>query len=134
MRVVIDTNVYLSHFRFGGLPTRVCLFCLEEADVFISDFLVTETLRVLADKFALRSDQLNFVADTLAQATQFVTPTNPLPTLCRDHDDNHVLQLADFVKADYLITGDKDLLVLEPFGMCRILSPKAFAEMMGLVG
>lgn len=91
MKIVIDTNVYLSHFRFGGLPTRVCLFCLEEADVFVSDFLVAEILRVLAEKFALPIDQLNFVSETLAQATQHVTPTNPLPTRCRDPDDNYVV-------------------------------------------
>ncbi|WP_084761871.1 putative toxin-antitoxin system toxin component, PIN family [Spirosoma spitsbergense] len=68
------------------------------------------------------------------QAFRLVTPTNPLPTLCRDPDDNHVLQLAEFVQADYLITGNKDLLVLDPFGAFRILSPKVFAETMGLVG
>ena len=132
MTVVIDTNVYLSHFRFGGLPTRVCLFCLEEADVFVSDFLVDETLRILSDKFGLSTDQLTVVAETLQETTQYTNPTNALPALCRDPDDNHILQLAEFVGADYLITGDKDLLVLDPFGPCRIVSPKTFAQAVGL--
>ena len=132
MTVVIDTNVYLSHFRFGGLPTRVCLFCLEEADVFVSDFLVDETLRILSDKFGLSTDQLTVVAETLQETTQHTNPTNALPALCRDPDDNHILQLAEFVGADYLITGDKDLLVLDPFGPCRIVSPKTFAQAVGL--
>lgn len=70
MTVVIDTNVYLFHFRFGGLPTRVCLFCLEEAAVFVSDFLVDETLRILSDKFGLSTEQLTVVAETLQEATQ----------------------------------------------------------------
>jgi len=130
MKVVIDTNVYLSHFRFGGLPTRVCLFCLEEADVFISGFILNETLRVLTDKFSLAPDQLAFVAKTLNQAAQYTTPTNVMPAHCRDPDDNNVLQLAQFVQADFIITGDKDLLILNPYGACQVVTPKTFAGLM----
>lgn len=132
MIVVIDTNVYLSHFRFGGLPTRVCLFCMEETDVFISDFIINETLRVLTDKFSLSEDQLAFVSQTIQQSTLHTVPTNPMPTTCRDPDDNNVLQLAQFVRADYLITGDRDLLTLGMFDSCQIMTPKAFAELVNL--
>ncbi len=130
MTIVIDTNVYLSHFRFGGLPSRVCLYCLEEADVFVSPFITNEVNRILRDKFTLNDTQLTVVMRTFQESIVLVEPTSPLPTLCRDPDDNHVLQLAEFVGADYLITGDKDLLVLDPFGLCRIVSPTAFAEQM----
>ena len=133
MKVVIDTNVYLSHFRFGGLPSRVCLFCLEEADVFISDFIITEVESILSKKFGLTAPYLELVKQTFLESTERVVPTNPLPDLCRDSDDNNILQLAQFVKADYLITGDKDLLVLETFDACRILTPKTFAESVGII-
>lgn len=133
MKVVIDTNVYLSHFRFGGLPTRVCLFCLEETDVYISDFIVVEVERILKNKFGLTAPYLELVRQTFLESTERVIPTNPLPDLCRDPDDNNILQLVKFTKADYLITGDKDLLVLKEFETCRIVTPKTFAESVGIV-
>ncbi len=133
MRVVIDTNVYLSHFRFGGLPTRVCLFCLEETDVYISDFIITEVERILINKFGLAAPYLELVRQTFLESTERVVPTTPLPELCRDPDDNNILQLVQFTMADYLITGDKDLLILKEFENCQIVTPKTFAESVGIV-
>lgn len=48
--------------------------------------------------------------------------------LCRDPDDNHLLALCKDGKADMLITGDKDLLVLKRFGKTRILAPADFIK------
>jgi uncharacterized protein len=49
---------------------------------------------------------------------------------CRDADDLHVLGLATTGKADYLVTGDDDLLVLKRFGRCRIVTPRQFWSFM----
>ena len=46
--------------------------------------------------------------------------------LCRDPKDNKFLELATNGKADYLISGDRDLLILNPFQEISILSPQAF--------
>ena len=49
---------------------------------------------------------------------------------CRDADDMHILGLAKAGKADYLVTGDDDLLVLKRFGRCRIVTPRQFWSLM----
>ena len=46
--------------------------------------------------------------------------------LCRDPKDNQFLELCLAASADYLVTGDKDLLVLKKFGQTQIFSPKQF--------
>jgi len=49
--------------------------------------------------------------------------------VCRDRDDDLILACADTADADYLVTGDKDLLVLERYGRSKILSPRDFELM-----
>jgi len=57
-----------------------------------------------------------------------LNPT-PLPKdACRDEDDVKVLGLAIASSADYIVTGDKDLLVLEHYQKIPILSPRAFSD------
>ncbi len=128
MKIVLDTNVYLSNFIFGGLTAQVCTFCFEKCAVFISPFIKDEITEKLAGKFQYPAEKIQFVLQTLALVTRETTPSNSLPDVCRDPDDNAILQLCQFVEADFLITGDKDLLVLENFGKTKILNPRAFFE------
>jgi predicted nucleic acid-binding protein len=48
--------------------------------------------------------------------------------ICRDKDDNNIIALAVSAKADFIITGDKDLLVLKKYKSIRIVSPREFWE------
>ena len=57
-----------------------------------------------------------------------VTLPKVIPAISRDPDDDYLLALAKVGKADILITGDKDLLVLEKYGRTRVLNARAFAE------
>ena len=51
--------------------------------------------------------------------------------ICRDPKDNMILELAAEIEADYIITGDKDLLVLAKFEKTEIASPQQFLEVLG---
>ena len=130
MRLVLDTNIYLSNFVFGGLTARVCTLCFEEHEVFISPYIKGELRSKLMGKFGYPADKTAFIFQTIALVTQEVVPNNPMPTACRDVKDNAILQLCEYIEADYLLTGDKDLLVLNDFGKSKILKPSAFAEIL----
>ena len=52
----------------------------------------------------------------------------PIHFLCKDPKDNLLLDLIDFSKADFLMTGDKELLKLNPFKSASILTPANFAK------
>jgi uncharacterized protein len=127
MKVVFDTNVYISAFVFKGVPFEAYELCIQQHEVYISAFIQTEVLEKFSTKFKLPEPALNLYKEILASLI-IETPTNPLPIICRDPDDNHILQLAEFVKAHYLITGDKDLLILEQFGPTKIITPAQFMQ------
>jgi uncharacterized protein len=142
MVIVIDTNVLLSALFFkSGISSAILGHALITDDLVSSNWLIEEfSTKLNSPDFRKKNRNYHFDETTIQQLVSFaqqafrlVTPTNPLPTLCRDPDDNHVLQLTEFVKADYLITGDKDLLILKEFEACRIVTPKTFAELVGIV-
>lgn len=125
MIVVIDTNVWVSALRFGGAVAQQVDRVLADEGIAIamSPQLVAELNRVLVDKFKLDAQQWLDVEAYLDVHTYSVVPSGDVPLLCRDPADNHVLHLCRATQAGLLVTGDTDLLVLDPFEVTRICRP-----------
>jgi putative PIN family toxin of toxin-antitoxin system len=136
MRLVLDTNVLISGLLYpGGPPSRLVKAWRAGAfDLVISDFVIDELTRIwthlasrlkaspndladFIDTIGLRAELLRIDATMLAQAS-----TAGL----RDPDDLPVLALLIGSGADYLITGDKDLLALAD--AYPILAPADFVD------
>jgi len=126
MKVIFDTNVLLSSLLFPSFSTKVYDFCVVSYNIFSSDWLLDELSEKLTGKFKLTDEQAEEYLNLLKERMAVVHPFNDLPDACRDADDNHVLQLADYIQADCIITGDKDLLILEKYQETQILSPRHF--------
>lgn len=132
-RWVLDTNVVLSALiRPGGVSGRLRLAWQSRRFVpLVSRDTVSELIRVLAyPKFKLApEEQHDLLADYLPWAETFRVPCAPPKTpACRDPNDVPFLQLAVAAKADALITGDADLLVLAPLRRLAILTPAQAIE------
>ena len=131
-RVVFDTNVVLSALVFGGPRTRRLRDLWEHGACtpLVSTATAGELVRVLAyPKFRLsKSDREELLADYLSFA-QVVTLSEPLPVVpeCRDPFDMPFLHLAAAGKAT-LVTGDRDLLVLQGAAKFPILAVESFIE------
>jgi uncharacterized protein len=116
-RVVLDTNVVLSALLLAqGRLARLRL-AWQQATLhpLVSKTTAEELMRALTyPKFKLTvEDQQELLADYLPYCTTIVMPAKPPKTPpCRDSFDVAFLQLAAVGKADYLVTGDKDLLSL----------------------
>ena len=129
MRVVFDTNVLLSAFLFGGKSLDAIEAGMNSgAEFFISAFILREFSEKLKGKFRIPSAEISRYTELLDTVFRKVTPSNEVPTACDDEDDNEILRLTEFVHADYLITGDKDLLKLNTFLQTKILSPAEFSK------
>ncbi|MBC3788622.1 putative toxin-antitoxin system toxin component, PIN family [Spirosoma utsteinense] len=127
--VVFDTNVLLSAFIFKKSPGEVYQYCAERYTLYTSEWLLNELARVLRrDKFKLPLALQNAILAQVRSDAQLVLPTNDFPADSRDPDDNHVLQAALFVQADFIITGDRDLLDLGQVGGVTITNPASFYE------
>ncbi|MCW5595560.1 MAG: putative toxin-antitoxin system toxin component, PIN family [Rhodocyclaceae bacterium] len=130
-RLVLDTNSVLSALVFaqGRLSPLRLAWQQARCQPLVSRTTVGELIRVLAyPKFRLDPDeQQELLADYLPYCTVVTIPARPPKTpACRDPFDVPFLQLAIAGKADYLVTGDRDLLNLEKAASCSIVTPAQF--------
>ena len=127
-RIVLDTNVIISAILFGGPPRKVfesVLSCKYRA--YISRELLDEIESVLSrPKFALSREIIQSIIRELQDLFEPVSPQESLKVISTDPDDDRVLECAVSSKADYIISGDSDLLKLKKFRKIKILSPAEF--------
>ncbi len=92
---------------FKGFSSGVFDFCIVNYHVFSSDWLMSELSEKLIKKFKLTDLQTERYIDILKERIVTVFPFNDLPTICRDADDNHVLQLAAYLQVECIIQVTK---------------------------
>ena len=128
-RVVLDTNVLISAVLSPlGKPFACLGWVLDNATLIVSrellDELETRLARPKFSKYVDDSRCRTFVADLSLSAVQ--VELSGAVTACRDPDDDKLLEIAIVGRADCLVTGDQDLLVLDPFQGIPILTPAGF--------
>jgi putative PIN family toxin of toxin-antitoxin system len=136
-RVVIDTNLVLSALVFaqGRLSPLRLAWQNSHCQPLLSSVTAAELIRVLAyPKFKLSADaQQELLADYLPYCTTVRMPDKLPDTLdCRDKFDLPFLQLAVVGKADYLVSGDRDLLSLAGQFVCPIITADQFIKTLNL--
>lgn len=123
MKVVYDTNILVSGFEFttGRARRALDIIFSGQDTLFVSQHIIQELLRVLADKFNRDVYTLAAVRDWLAQNAHLVVPTQTLHVLA-DEPDNRILECALAANADLIVTGDRAMLALQRIGNTRIVS------------
>jgi uncharacterized protein len=135
-RVVLDANVIISA-AFGGNPFRTVIRAMAEDEVYLSQAIereLTEVFSKLSKK--LTGEQIAFLSERMREIVAMAkqVSVSSRVVLSRDAKDDHYLSLCKEVKADFLVTGDKDLLSIPPEALkksgisCRILTPQEFVE------
>ncbi len=129
VRLVVDTNVLVSSLMGGALARLAQVLADDRFEVFTSNEQLAELLDVVERpkfrKYFTLAEGRALVADFTLVATCVTVHSNP-PAICRDPKDDHLLALAKAAKADRLITGDADLLVLNKVGRTRMVRPGEF--------
>lgn len=137
VRVVIDTNVFVSSLASPkSMPKQAIDVAFEVATLLVSDATLTELVDVLhRPKFIryFRLPDARNIIDRLANEAVFV-PVAHSAKRSRDPKDDAFLDLAIAGRADLLVTGDNDLLVLAEVGVTRIVTPAAFVDEMRRIG
>ncbi len=128
MRVILDTNVILAAFAGRGLAHALFELCLEKHEIIISEHILSEVQRNLQKKMKMPKDKVVMITEYLKEFCTFSNHKRLEKEVCRDIDDVKILGLAEVAKPDYIITGDKDLLVLKKFHSVPIITPREFWE------
>jgi putative PIN family toxin of toxin-antitoxin system len=129
VRVVLDVNVLVSAMAFpGSVPRQAMDIAMEESRILLSLPVLTELRDVLNREKLARyispSLRLSFLSN-LAKIGEMVEITDRI-VACRDPKDDKILDLAVSGHANCVITGDRDLLILNPFRNIAIITPKSF--------
>lgn len=129
MKVVVDTNVFISSF-FGGIPRRIIqLWQSGKITLCLSDAIIDEYMEVL-QRLGLREEEEARELLLLLARRHHVLFTKKTPKLkvVRDPDDDKFLECAVALEAKHVISGDKDLKDLKKYEGIIILSPREFIE------
>lgn len=129
MRIVVDTNVLISGVFFGGFPRKILNEIVENRLIACATTeIIDEYEEIVQEMINRKQGYINHELLTpLVQALEVVEPITHVE-LSRDPDDDKFLGCAKDAKAIYIVSGDKDLLVLEKFADIEIITAKEFWE------
>lgn len=109
LKVIIDTNVFLSGTFYGGNPERILQEIKQKTFIFcISPMLKAEILNKLQNKFSASEQEIIAATNLINRFGEKYIPRTKI-TLCKDPKDNFLLELAEEAHADYLVSGSKGI-------------------------
>lgn len=130
-RFVLDTNVLISALLFKtSVPFQAIELAEKQGIILYSEATLNELEQVLNrkkfNKYLSLEDRQVFLLKFIS-SSQLVSITENI-TVCRDEKDNKFLELAVSGNANVIVTGDLDLLILNPFQVVEILTPDMFID------
>jgi putative PIN family toxin of toxin-antitoxin system len=130
MRVVIDTNIFVSSF-FGGNPRKIIdLWKNERINLCLSNAILDEYIDVLRRIGLEEEDELEELLSLFSRGFNilFTTKTPRMKIIKNDPDDDKFIECAVALKAHAIITGDREILTIKEYAGIRILTPQQFLE------
>jgi putative PIN family toxin of toxin-antitoxin system len=131
VRAVIDTNVLVSAFIRGGKPRKLLFNLLGKYTVILSRKMLAEFADVAGrEKFHVTNAQVERFLSIIVRMAKIVADNAWFAEVLADSDDDVVLNAAYVGKADYIVTGDKHLLVLKQFKKTKIVTVKQMLDIL----
>ena len=130
MKIVIDTNIFVSSFFWQGNPRKIFDRVTNGIDeLFITDDIIDEIKSVMSKKkFDLEITKIDDYVNIIKHFSENILHNNIYENISRDIDDNKILKCGLEGNVDYIITGDNDLLVLKEYKNIKIINPKEYLE------
>jgi putative PIN family toxin of toxin-antitoxin system len=128
MIAVFDTNVLLAAIITEGICSKLLHRArIGECSLISCPFIMKELRRILSKKFRLSQEELALVMEPISEAISQVIEHNlKITDVCRDADDDNIIACAVAARADYLVTGDFDLLEIKSYKDTKIITPRDF--------
>jgi len=127
-RIILDTNLWISFLISKNYSQLDEIIFERKCTLIFSEELLNEFLEVIKRpklrRFFSQEDTENLI-ETIEEYADFISVTSKVD-ICRDEKDNFLLSLSKDSNANFLITGNKDLLVLEEFEKTKIVTITQF--------
>ena len=129
MRIVVDTNVIISGVFFGGAPRQILnAIVTSKVTACATTEIVDEYLEIVDEMVSRKQGNINKnILSPLIHSLEMIEPRTQVK-LSRDPDDDKFLGCAKDAKALYIVSGDKDLLVLERYENIEIITAREFCD------
>jgi uncharacterized protein len=130
MKVIVDTNVFISGIFWKGPPHQILMEWKKgRFKLVVSPSIFEEYQRVLMELSARFGDlQYNSILDLVSFHAEFVTDMKFPQPICTDPDDDKFVAAAISSKTEFIVSGDKALLALNGFEGLKILKPRSFLD------
>jgi putative PIN family toxin of toxin-antitoxin system len=125
---VFDSSVWVSAFHFGGTPLIALKTAHSLHRIAICESIRDEVRSALQGKFRWPSNRIEEAMDEFRPRILDVGTPGRLHGVCRDPNDDMVLECAALAHADVIVSGDKDLLALGEYEGILVLTPRAFLD------
>ena len=129
MRIVVDTNVLISGVFFGGFPRKILSSIVNgKITACATSEIINEYEEIVQEMINRKQGHINrTILIPLIKTMEIIKPSSHIE-ICRDSDDDKFLECAKDSHALYIISGDKDLLIIENFENVQIITAKDFCE------
>lgn len=126
MKVTLDTNELINAFNFGGKALKIIHDGIEgDIELVTSDAIISETLRVLRERFEWQPYRLHFLGLKLRDICTVVEPKS-VETVLADIPDNRILECAKESRSDCIITEDGAIRGLKEYEGIPIVTLQEF--------
>jgi putative PIN family toxin of toxin-antitoxin system len=128
VKAVFDTNVLIAALLTEGLCSGLLVRARKHNfDLVLCDNIIREFKGILTKRFKVSSSDVSEITSIIIEASsEILHKAASSPRICRDPNDDMIIACALDADADYIVTGDEDLLILKRYKNILIINPRHF--------
>ncbi|MCA1766027.1 MAG: putative toxin-antitoxin system toxin component, PIN family [Desulfobulbaceae bacterium] len=130
MKIVLDTNVFISGIFFGGPPSQILQsWRKSQIEIILTEQILDEYQRV-GEELSAKYPSINIepIIELFTIFGEFVETKDITVTICEDPDDNKFIECAIASQSKLIVSGDKHLLTLSGYKDIEVLKPRQFVD------
>ena len=130
MKIVLDTNVFISGIFFSGLPSQILKSWRQsQVQIVLTEQILVEYQSV-AQKVSAKYPSINIegIIDLFTIFGEFVETKGITESICQDPDDNKFIECAFASQSKLIVSGDKHLLRISGYKKIEVLKPRQFVD------
>jgi putative PIN family toxin of toxin-antitoxin system len=130
MKIVLDTNVFISGIFFGGPPSQILKFWRESKLVIVLTQQILEEYQRVGEEISTKYPSINIepIIELFTIFGEFVQTKGITETICEDPDDNKFTECAVASQSKLIVSGDKHLLKISGYKDIEVLKPRQFVD------